>query len=58
MQIIADGNVLFDSGRFILGALKTAEVNVENVQTLTIKTDSLEDKDCDHVDIINPALIP
>ena len=58
LQIIADGNVLFDSGRFILGALKTAEVNVENVQTLTIKTDSLEDKDCDHVDIINPALIP
>ncbi len=58
LQIIADGNVIHDSGRFALGNLKTAEVNVENVQTLIIKTNSFEDMDCDHVDIINPALIP
>ena len=58
LQIIADGNVIHDSGRFALGKLRTAEVNVENVQTLTIKTYSLEDMDCDHVDIINPVLIP
>jgi hypothetical protein len=38
--------------------LKNIEVNVENVQVLTIKTFSLEEKDCDHVDIVNPALIP
>jgi hypothetical protein len=58
LQIIADGKVLFDSGRFNLGNLKTAEVSVEKAQTLAIITNSLEDKDCDHVDIINPALIP
>ena len=58
LQIIADGNILFDSGRFNLGNLMTAEVNVENMQTLTIKTNALENKDCDHVDIINPVLIP
>ena len=58
LQIIADGNVIHDSGRFALGKLRTAEVNVENVQTLTIKTYSREDMDCDHVDIINPVLIP
>ncbi len=58
VQIIADGNVIHDSGRFALGNLKTAEVNVENVKTLTIRTNSFEDMDCDHVDIINPALIP
>ena len=58
LQIIADGNVIHDSGHFGLGILKTAEVSVENIQTLIIKTDSLKDKDCDHVDIINPALIP
>ena len=58
LQIVADDAVLFDSGRFSLGKLKTAEVSVENKQTLTIKTYSLEDMDCDHVDIINPALIP
>ena len=58
LQIIADGNVIHDSGRFALGDLKTAEVSVEKVQTLIIKTNSFEDMDCDHVDIINPALIP
>jgi hypothetical protein len=58
LQIIADGVILFDSGRFGLGKLKTAEVSIENVKTLIIKTNSFEDMDCDHVDIINPALIP
>lgn len=58
LQIIADGNVIHDSGRFALGNLKVAEVSVENVKTLTIMTNSFEDMDCDHVDIINPALIP
>lgn len=58
LQIIADGNVIHDSGRFALGNLKVAEVSVENVKTLIIKTNSYEDMDCDHVDIINPALIP
>jgi len=58
LQLLADGNLIFDSGRFRYNKLKNIEVNVENVQVLTIKTFSLEEKDCDHVDIVNPALIP
>ena len=58
LQLIADGNTIFDSGRFSYEKLKDIEVSVENIQTLVIKTFSLEEKDCDHIDIVNPALIP
>lgn len=58
LQVIADGNIIFDSGRFNLGNLHTIEVSVENAQNLTIKTFPLDNMDCDHVDIINPVLIP
>ena len=58
MQVLADDKVIFDSGRFAIGNLKTLEVNVENVQKLTLKTLALENMDCDHVDFVNPALIP
>ena len=58
LQVIADGKVVFDSGRFLVGKLGTLEADLENAKSLTIKTLSLESKDCDHVDIINPALIP
>ena len=58
LQIVADGKVIYDSGRFVLASLKNIELNVEKVNTLTLVTNSYEDKDCDHVDIVNPALIP
>lgn len=58
LQVYADGRMIFDSGRFSYDKLKSAELDVKNVATLTIKTNSLEEKDCDHVDIVNPALIP
>ena len=58
LQVIADGQIVFDSGKFSYGKLNLLNANVENSQTLTIKTFSLENIDCDHVDIINPALIP
>ena len=58
LQIFADGNKVYDSGKFSYETLHTAELNIENVQTLTLKTLSLENIDCDHVDIVNPALIP
>ena len=58
LQIFADGNKVYDSGKFSYETLRTAELNIENVQTLTLKTLSLENIDCDHVDIVNPALIP
>ena len=58
LQVVADGKVIYDSGRFVLAPLKNIELNVEKVNTLTLVTNSYEDKDCDHVDIVNPALIP
>ena len=58
LQVVADGNTIYDTGRFKLEPLKDIELNVEKVKTLTIKTFSLENMDCDHVDIINPELIP
>lgn len=58
LQVIADGKTVFDSGIFSYGKLNLLNANIENAQTLTIKTFPLENIDCDHVDIINPALIP
>ena len=58
LQVLADGKVIFDSGSFSYGKLKSLDLSVENVQVLTLKTLSLKNIDCDHVDFINPALIP
>ena len=58
LQIFADGNIIFDSGLFSYGTLKTLDLNIENVQKLTLKTLPHKNIDCDHVDFINPALIP
>ena len=58
LQVLADGNVIFDSGSFSYGKLKNLDVNIENAKVLTLKTLSLKNIDCDHVDFINPALIP
>lgn len=58
LQVLADGKVIFDSGSFSYGKLKTLDLSIENVQVLTLKTLSLKNIDCDHVDFINPTLIP
>ena len=58
LQVIADGKIVFESENFSYGKLNLLNANIENAQTLTIKTLSLESMDCDHVDLINPALIP
>ena len=58
LQVHADGNVIFDSGSFSYGKLKNLDVNIENVKVLTLKALPLKNIDCDHVDFINPALIP
>ena len=58
LQVLADGNVIFDSGSFSYGKLKNLDVNIENAKVLTLKTLSLKNIDCDHVDFINPTLIP
>ncbi len=58
LQVLADGNVIFDSGSFSYGKLKNLDVNIENVKVLTLKALPLKNIDCDHVDFINPALIP
>ena len=58
LQVLADGNVIFDSGSFSYGKLKSIDVNIENVKVLTLKALPLKNINCDHVDFINPALIP
>ena len=58
LQVLADGKVIFDSGSFSYGKLKSLDLSIENVQVLTLKTLSLKNIDCDHVDFINPTLIP
>ena len=58
LDIVADGNVIFDSGSFSYGKLKNLDVDIENVKVLTLKALPLKNIDCDHVDFINPALIP
>ena len=58
LQVLGDNNIIYDSGTFSIGALHTIDINIAGVNELTIKTLPLENQDCDHVDIINPALIP
>ena len=58
LQVLADGKVIFDSGSFSYGKLKSLDLSIENVQVLTLKALPLKNIDCDHVDFINPTLIP
>lgn len=58
LQVIGDDKVLFESETFTTETLGNLDVNIEGVQKLTIKTLQMETNNCDHVDIVNPVLIP
>ena len=58
LQVLGDGNNLYDSGDLSLGVTRKFELDVTGVKVLTIKTYPLKSIDCDHMDIINPELIP
>ena len=58
LLVIGDGKTLYDSGIFTLGQPHSFEIDIAGVENLTIKTLPHQNIDCDHVDIINPALIP
>lgn len=58
LKVLGDSKIIFDSGKFNLGALHSLSLDVTNVNKLTIETYPLKSIDCDHIDIINPELIP
>lgn len=58
LQIVGDGKVLFESETFTAESTGSLDVNIEGVKKLTITTLQMESNNCDHVDIVNPVLIP
>ncbi len=58
IQIAGDSKVLYESETFTAEALGSLNVNIEGVKKLMITTLQLESNNCDHVDIVNPVLIP
>lgn len=58
LQVIGDGALLYESEKFTTESLENLDVNISNVKKLTLKTLELESNNCDHVDILNPVLIP
>ncbi|SHK57254.1 NPCBM/NEW2 domain-containing protein [Fibrobacter sp. UWEL] len=58
IQIAGDSKVLYESETFTAETLGSLNVNIEGVKKLMITTLQLESNNCDHVDIVNPVLIP
>lgn len=58
VQIIGDDKVLFETKPFSHGHLENVTVNIERVKKLRLNTLPLQTNNCDHVDILNPVLIP
>ncbi|MBP5247685.1 MAG: NPCBM/NEW2 domain-containing protein [Fibrobacter sp.] len=57
-KVFGDGKILHENAHVSYGKPDTLDVSVQSVRNLSIVTDSLESKDCDHVDIIHPTLYP
>jgi hypothetical protein len=58
VRLYADGKLLADSGDLPPGKLHPLDVALAGAKSLVIEADSLGNKNCDHVDIIQPTLIP
>ena len=58
VQIIGDDKVLFETKPFSHGHLENVTVNIERVKKLRLNTLPLQTNNCDHIDILNPVLIP
>lgn len=58
VQIIGDGKVLAQSQVFQNGAVHTLTANIQDVETLTLKSLAKDGIDCAHVDFVNSILIP
>lgn len=57
-KIFGDGRELYRKGPLTAGKIDTFDVSVRGVKNLSIETDALSNKDCDHVDIVLPTLYP
>ena len=58
VQISADGRLLSDSGPIKPGEAKPVSLDIAGAKILTIEADSLADKNCDHLDLLEGALHP
>lgn len=57
-KVLGDGKLLYQSGTVSLSKADSLDISVQGVQRLSIVTDSLTSKNCDHVDIVLPTLFP
>lgn len=58
IRVIGDGSVLFEIPKIVPQELMSIEVDIPGVQILSIESDALQTNNCDHVDIVNPTLLP
>jgi len=58
VRIYADDRLLVDSGELLPGKSFQVDVSLEGSRSLKIEADSLGNQNCDHVDIVQPALFP
>ncbi len=57
-KVVGDGKTLHQSNPISYKNPDTLDISVLGVRDLLFTTDSLENKDCDHVNIIHPTLYP
>ena len=57
-KVFGDGKLLYQNPNVTIGKLDSLDVIVHGVRELLILTDSLSNKNCDHVDIVHPTLFP
>jgi hypothetical protein len=57
-KVFGDGKILYQSERVSIGKPDSLDISILGVHELLIATDSLDSKDCDHVDIVHPTLYP
>jgi hypothetical protein len=58
IRVVGDGKVLFESEKILSQQLVSVEVPISGIETLSLESDALETNNCDHLDIINPMLLP
>ena len=58
VRLYADGKLLDDSGKLLPGQTHLVDVKLDNAQSLLIEADTLGSKNCDHLDILQPVLLP
>lgn len=58
LEIFGDGKLLHKKNPLLLGKPDTIDIPLQGVHNLAFVTDSLSNKNCDHVDFLLPTLYP